>query len=397
MKKGTTFVGMDVHKETIAVAVADEGGAPRSLGTIPNRPEAVLRLVRKLGPAQSLQVCYEAGPCGYSLQRQLSRLGVPCVVVAPSLVPTRPGDRVKTDRRDALKLAGLLRSGHLTPVWVPDEEHEALRDLVRAREDARQDLLRARHRLSKLLLRLGVRPPQGVRPWTARYRIWLQGLRLPHASQQVVLREYLLAVDQGKERLSRLEAEIAQAAPTSAHAAVIAALQALRGVGLITAVTLVAELGDLRRFHSPRQLMAYAGLVPSEHSSGGSLRRGSITKTGNTHVRHVTVEAAWHYRHAPGLWGALRQRQAGQPETVKAIAWKAQDRLHRRYRRMVGRGKLKQQAVVAMARELLGFVWAIAREVGRPGDQAAPACLRRRRTAGTPRPAAIQPVRERAA
>jgi transposase len=201
-------------------------------------------------------------------------------------------------------------------------------------------------------------------------------MKLAQASQQVVLREYLLAVDQGKERLSRLEAELAQVAPTSAHAAVIAALQTLRGVGLVTAATLVAELGDMGRFRSPRELMAYAGLVPSEHSSGGRQWRGSITKTGNSHVRHVTVEAAWHYRHAPAVWGALRQRQVGQPEAVKAIAWKAQDRLHRRYRRMVGRGKLKQQAVVAVARELLGFVWAIARAVSAPGREPMPAGAR---------------------
>ena len=361
MEDVITFVGLDVHKETIAVAVADGGGgAARSVGTVPNLPEPVAKLVRRLGSASGLRVCYEAGPCGYTLQRQFRRLGVDCVVVAPSLVPIRPGDRVKTDRRDAIKLAGLLRSGQLTPVWAPDEEHEALRDLVRAREDASQDLLRTRHRLSKFLLRLGVRPAAGVRPWTVKHRLWLEGAQLPHASQQIVFREYLLALDQQKERMSRLDAELAQAASTSVHAALIAALQALRGVGLVTAATLVAELGDLRRFRPPRELMAYAGLVPSEHSSGSSQWRGRITKTGNAHVRRVAVEAAWHYRHAPGVFGTLRKRQAGQSETVKAISWKAQSRLHRRYRRMVGRGKLKQQVIVAVARELLGFVWAIA-------------------------------------
>ncbi|MFQ5344057.1 MAG: IS110 family transposase [Anaerolineae bacterium] len=373
MEDGITFVGLDVHKETIAVAVADGGSsAARSIGTIPNRPEAVLALVRRLGRARGLRACYEAGPCGYTLQRQLTRLGVDCVVVAPSLVPVRVGDRVKTDRRDAMKLAGLLRSGQLTPVWTPDEEHEALRDLVRAREVASQDLLRCRHRLSKLLLRLGVRPPAETKPWTAKHRVWLQGLRLPHASQQIVLGEYLLALDQQKERVSRLDAEIAQAVSTSAHAALIAALQAMRGVGPVTAATLVAELGDIRRFRTPRELMAYAGLVPSEHSSGGSQWRGRITRTGNAHVRRVMVEAAWHYRHTPSVFGALRSRQSGQPETVKAIAWKAQSRLHRRYRRMVGRGKLKQQVVVAIAREMLGFVWAIAQAAADPG----PALLR---------------------
>jgi len=368
MRKGTTYVGLDVHKETIAVAVAEgEGGEVRSLGLIPNRPEALRRLVGRLGPAKDLVCAYEAGPCGYTVYRFLTRLGVRCVVVAPSLIPTKPGDRVKTDRRDAAKLARLLRSGELTPVWVPDEEHEALRDLTRAREDARVDLLRARHRLSKFLLRLGLVPPAGVKPWGAKHRQWLQGLQLGRASQQVVLREYLLAVEQTQERLRRLEAELAEAARTSRHAAVIGALQALRGVGLVTAVTLVAELGDLQRFRTPREVMAYAGLVPREASSGPRQHRGAITKTGNAHVRHVIVEAAWHYRHAPGVWGALRQRQVGQPEAIKAIAWRAQDRLHRRYRRLLGRGKARQQAAVAVARELLGFVWAVAHAVRSSG------------------------------
>jgi transposase len=372
MHQGSTFVGLDVHQDTIAVAVADgAGAAPRSLGTIPNEPGAVAKLVRKLGPAARLRCCYEAGPCGYGLYRQLAGLGVACAVVAPSLVPTKPGERVKTDRRDALKLARLHRSGELTAVWVPDEVHEALRDLTRAREDARQDLHRARQRLGKFLLRLGRRPPTGVKAWTLRHRAWLAGLRLAQPAQQAVLREELHAIEEAGARLARLEDEIAEQAQAGPHAPLLAGLMALRGVALVTAATLVAELGDLTRFESPRQLMAYAGLVPSEHSSGGRQQRGGITKTGNAHVRHVVVEAAWHYRHPPAVRGKLRRRQIGQPPAVTETAWKAQVRLHGRWRRLLGRGKLRQQAVVAVARELLGFVWAIARAVA--AAQAAPA------------------------
>jgi transposase len=365
MHEGTTrFVGLDVHAETIAVAVADgDGGEARSLGTIPNTPEAVAKLLRKLGPAARLRVCYEAGPCGYGLQRQLTELGVACVVVAPSLVPTKPGDKVKTDRRDALKLARAHRAGDLTAVWVPDEAHEALRDLTRAREDALAEVQRARARLRSFLLRQGLRPPAGVKPGTVRYRDWLAQLEPAQSAHRIVLAESLTALDQATARLTRLEDAIAEQAQASPVAPLLGALQCARGVATVTAATLVAELGDLRRFASPRQLMAYAGVVPGEHSSGGRTRRGSITKTGNSHVRRVVVEAAWHYRHPPRVGTTLRRRQAGQPPTVIEIAWQAQGRLHKRFRRLLGRGKLKQEAVVAVARELLGFLWAIARQV----------------------------------
>ena len=355
------YVGLDVHQATIAVAVADEGrGEVRSYGTILNSPEAVAKLVKRLGPAAGLACCYEAGPCGYGLQRQLVGLGAACTVVAPSLIPTRPGDRVKTDRRDAAKLARLLRSGELTAVWVPDAEHEALRDLSRAREAARDARRRARQQLRSLLLRLGVAEPAGTQRWSQRYWGWLRAVQLGQPLQQVVLEDAIEAVDLGTARLKKLEARVKAAATTGRHAPLIAALQSLRGVGVVTAVTLVAELGDLGRFATPRPLMAYVGLVPREHSSGASQRRGRITKAGNRHVRHVLVEAAWHYRHAPRLTKALEQRQAGQPEAVTDVAWRAQERLHARYRRLAGR-KGSQKAVIAIARELIGFVWALAR------------------------------------
>jgi transposase len=362
--KDIRFVGLDVHKESTAVAVAEPGwGEARDVGIIPTTADAVAKLVRKLGGKEGLVVAYEAGPCGYGIYRQLRSMGVECQVVAPSLIPRRPGDRVKTDKRDARQLARLLRSGELTPVWVPDEEHEALRDLVRAREDARKDLTRKRHQLGKFLLRNDVRPPEGVRAWSGRHRRWLEAIKLAQPAQAIVLAESLAAVTEPEDRIKRLETEMAWFAERSAHRPVIRALQALRGVSLITALALVVELGDITRFDRPEQLMSYAGLVPSEYSSGSSRHQGGITKTGNNHLRWLLIEASWHYRHQPRVGQTLRKRQSGLPEEVKRIAWKAQTRLNHKFRRMVGRGKPANKAVVAVARELLGFVWAIAHEV----------------------------------
>lgn len=361
MKKTTVFVGLDVHAETIAVAVTGVSGEVRSLGTIPNRPEAVKKLMKKLGPAGSLRVCYEAGPTGYVLYWQLTKLGIHCEVIAPTLVPVKAGDRVKTDRRDAVKLVRLYRSGDLTAVWVPDPAHEALRDLVRAREAAKKDDVRARHRLSKFLLRHGRRSPDGVKAWTQQYLTWVKTVRFEHAAQEATLLDYLNEVEHAALRIERLERAIDDAIKTAPESMqqVIAALQALRGVKQMTAVTIVTEVGQLSRFARPKQLMGYSGAVPSEHSSGESRRRGAITKTGNAHLRRVLGEAAWAYQRRPSLFSALKKRQEGLSEEVKEIAWKAQHRLHGRFSRLKLRGKPHQKVVTAVARELLGFIWAI--------------------------------------
>lgn len=361
MQEHTQFIGMDVHKETITVAVAPgEGGEVRPLGAIPATPDAVAQLMRRLGSPSQLVCCYEAGPCGYGLYRQLTELGISCQVVAPSLIPRKPGDRIKTDQRDAVKLARLLRSGDLTAVWVPAPADEALRDLTRAREHAQQVLTKARQTLRMFLLRLGCQPPSTMRPWRLPYWSWLRRLQLPQPAQQVVLDEYRTAVEEGEARVRRLDAAVGELAPVSSQAPLIAGLQTMRGVAMLTAATVVAELGDITRFSSPRQLMAYAGLVPSEASSGGRERRGGITKTGNAHLRHILVESAHQYRHTPAIGRNLRRRQEGQSAAVCAVSWQAQQRLHKRFRRLLARGKLVQQAVIAVARELLGFIWGLA-------------------------------------
>jgi transposase len=359
------FVGLDVHAETIAVAVAEAEGEVRSLGVFPNRPESVRKMIGKLGPAEKLKCCYEAGPTGYVLYWQLTQLGAACEVIAPSLVPTKAGDRVKTDRRDAEKLARCYRAGELTAVWVPDEAHKALRDLVRAREAAKQDQLRHRHQLGKFLLRHGKRPTDAGPAWSAKYLNWIKvHVRFEQAALEATLADYLHEVEHVAERIIRLERRIeeavAQAAPEVR--AVIEALQALRGVAQLTAATVVAELGSLARFESPRQLMGYSGLVPREYSSGNRIQRGVITKTGNAHLRRVLVESAWAYRHRPAVNGRLlrRQKSLTLSDETKRIAWKAQQRLHKRYTALTARGKHKNQVMTALARELLGFLWAIA-------------------------------------
>jgi len=362
MREKLRFLGLDVHAETIAVAVGEPDGEVRSLGTIANREESVRKLIRKLGPAEHIRACYEAGPTGFVLYWQLSQLGVECAVVAPSLVPKKPGDRVKTDRRDALKLARSHRSGDLTAVWVPDEASEALRDLVRQREAAKQDQLRARHRLTKLLLRTGQRPPLGLKAWTERYMRWLAQVRYTQPAQEVTRLDCMNEVEHMAARVKRLEEailEVMKLAPAPMRE-VIRGLQALRGVAHISAVTIAVELGNITsRFESARGLMGYSGAFPSEDSSGKRIRRGGITKAGNAHLRRIVVESAWSYRHLPRVGEKLRKRHQGVPAEIIEIAWKAQNRLHKRYMKLIAAGKDQRKVMTAIARELLGFIWAI--------------------------------------
>jgi transposase len=359
-----TYVGLDVHKEGIAVAVAEGGirGEVREYGRIANTPAALDRLARKLGrEGVEVRFCYEAGPCGYGIQRHLSARGHECVVVAPSLIPRRAGDRVKTDRRDAASLARLHRAGELTAVWVPDPGHEAMRDLVRARLDAVHALRRARQQLSGFLLRHGCH--YGRPAWTKLHRRWLAGLKFEQAVHHLVLEDYVQTVEAAAARRDRLTAQIAAMLPDWTLAPVVAALQAMRGMALVNAATLIAELGDLSRFANPRQLMAYLGLVPSEHSSGASVRRGGLTKAGNSAARRLLIEAAWCYRFPARLSRELLLRQEEQPKPIREIAWKAQVRLCARYRKLARTGKPANVVTAAIARELVGFIWAIARSV----------------------------------
>jgi len=362
----THFVGLDAHKDSISIAVAKSGReAAEPIGRIPNDGVKLLKKLDRLGPRDRIVCCYEAGPTGYGLYRYLKSAGVRCDVIAPSLVPDRQGDRVKTDKRDAAKLAHYLRSGDLTAVWVTDEQTEALRDLVRARDDAKIGEISARHRLSKFLLRHDRRYP-GKTAWTGMHLEWIRGQKFEHIAQDRVLREYLHTVEQGTTAVKRLTADIAELVEGSSLEPLVKALQALKGVRLITAAGISVELGDLQRFRKARDLMGYLGLGVREDSTGKRRRQYSITKTGNKHVRRLLVEAAWAYRHPPRIDAHLRKRSSDLPEEIRRIAWLAQQRLHRRYRRLLAVRKPRQVVLIALARELAGFIWAIGQRIQLP-------------------------------
>jgi transposase len=361
----TLYVGLDVHKDSIAVAYAPEerGTEVVSLGAIGTRQCDIDKLIRKLqSKGATLVFVYEAGPCGYWLYRYLTRQGLRCHVVAPSLIPRKPGDRVKTDRRDAVLLARLMRSGDLTAIYVPTVEDEAIRDVSRGREDALRDLKATKYRLKAFLLRQDIRY-EGRANWNAAHLRWLSQVVCPTPVQQIVFQEYVRAVTEQHERVQRLETELHEHVKTWRLYPVIEAIQALRGVELTSAVILIAELGDLTRFDTPRQLMSYLGLTPSEYSSGERRRQGGITKAGNTHARRALVEGAWAYRYPAKVSRHLQLRLEKLPADVQAIGWKAQVRLCKRYRRLIARGKHANQVVVAIAREMAAFAWAIARLV----------------------------------
>jgi transposase len=366
------FVAFDTSKLRNAVAIADAGraGEVRFLGEIENSAAATTKLVRKLaGRYARLTFCYEAGPTGYGLYRQIKSLGHECVVVAPSLIPRKPGDRVKTNRRDALGLVKLLRAGELTAVWVPDARHEAMRDLSRARGAAVEDLRAKRQQVSSFLLRQGWHYA-GKKTWTKAHMSWLASQKLEYAEQRIAFEEMMLAVRQAQERVARLEEAIRAAVPDWSLAEAVTALMAMRGIDLVSATTLLAEIGDLARFRTPRELMAYLGLVPSEESTGDTIKRGRITKAGNHRARRMLVECAWSYRHPPRMGKKKQDKVAAAPRAVREIAWKAQHRLSARYRALSRKGKLKTVIVTAVARELAGFIWAVGREVTTAGAAA---------------------------
>jgi transposase len=359
VKEYSRFIGLDTHKESITVAYAESGRQePLDYGDIPNTPDALSKMVKKLAHGGAVRFCYEAGPCGYGLYRQLRSLGHDCIVVAPSLIPRKSGCRVKTNRRDARSLARLDRSGELTAVWVPDESQEAIRDLVRCRKDFKEQQRMVRQRLGAFLLRHG-RIFDG-KAWTRKHALWMEQQRFEHPAQEIVFREYLHQLDYAGERLLELGRQMEKSLEGWSLRPVVDALMALRGVAMVTAMTTIAELGDISRFDSPGQLMAFLGLVPSEYSTGDKRCLGHITKTGNGHVRKVLIESSWCYRQPARMTAHLKAKASRAPQIARDIAWKAQKRLHDRYWHLVAKGKLPVQAVTAVARELAGFVWAIA-------------------------------------
>jgi transposase len=356
--QSTTIIAFDQHAATTVAAVLLPNHRTPALHSLTSEALTIVRFVERLRHQGAVSCCYEAGPCGFELQRALTARDIPCEVIAPALIPRRAGDRVKTDRRDAGQLAILYRAGALTAIHVPTDQEEAARDLLRCREDIRADLLRARHRLSKFLLRHGRRFTGTKKAWTRGHDTWLRGQTWPMPALDQTHAGYLRAVDETLARLRDVEADLRGLLDLEPLRPRVQRLRCFRGMDDLTALTIAAELGDPRRFASAPRTMAFVGLVPSEHSSGTKQARGAITKTGNAHLRRVLVEAAWHYRHRPFVGAALRRRQHGAPAAIIAQAWTAQQRLHRRYHRLAGRGKPKQHVITAVARELTGFVWA---------------------------------------
>jgi transposase len=358
------YIGLDVHKETIAIALAEAGrtGEVRFFGEIANTPDAVAKVLKRLGGRHGkLHFVYEAGPCGYGLYRQINAAGHVCEVVSPAHTPRRAGDRVKTDRRDALVLARLSRAGELASVWVPDEAHEAMRDLTRAREAAVKDVRKLRQRIQGFLLRHGRRYVGAV--WKKQHRVWLANQSFAHPAQQIAFQTYLNAMDQAVERKDLIEKQIKALVPDWSLGPVVEALQSMRGIALTVAAGIVAEIGDMQRFDHPRQLMAFLGLVPGEHSSGSRRKLTGITKAGSLVARRLIVEAAWAYRAPAKIGQAIMRRQQSIATSIREIAWKAQIRLCARYRRMLARGKKKTIVITAIARELVGFIWAIGSQI----------------------------------
>lgn len=364
MQTVRSFVGMDLHNETISISVAEDrrNGPVRFLGVIPNRPDEIAKMAKRLSKHGELDFCYEAGGCGYNIYRQLTALGHSCTVAATSMIPRKPGERIKTDRRDSPKLAILHRSGDLTRVWVPDATHEALRDLVRARVDASMHLMRCRQQLLAFLLRHGRSYPTG-KHWTQRHRSWLAGQTFQLEVHRIVFQDYVEAVWTAQERRDTLIERIGTMTASWSLGPLVEALRGLRGIDLLSSATFLATTGDLSRFESPRMLMGYLGLVPSEHSSAGTIRRGGITKTGNREARRMLIEAAWSYRYPARVAKKKAEILVRLPKSVRYIAWKAQTRLCARYRTMIARGKKPTVVVAALTRELAGFIWAIGQEM----------------------------------
>jgi transposase len=357
MEKDTTYVALDDSKRKIVAGVLRPGDAQPELREIANEPRQIRHLFERLKREGPVTACYEAGVSGYDLYRQITALGVVCSVIAPALTPRRPGQRIKTDRRDAAKLVRLFRAGELTAIHVPDETEEAVRDLVRCRDDVRRDVLRWRHRVLKLLTRHG-RIYLAGQNWSQAHWRWIREQRFELPPLQRAFEATLFALEQALARQAELDRELEALAEAAPYREPVGWLRCFRGIDTLSAMILLAEIVDFQRFRRPRELMAYLGLVPSEYSSGGTQRRGALTKAGNSHARRVLIEAAWHYRHRPTIGRSLASRSQGQPEEIVGHAWRAQQRLHRRYRHLVGHGKRPPIAVAAIARELVGFIWA---------------------------------------